>query len=71
MTDTLYVPELTHNLISVKELCNKGCRVVFEDETCKVTKDNKVIIEANLQDELYMAKTLVSKTTLKYRDLEY
>ena len=34
--DVLYVPTLAHNLLSVGQLIQKGYRVVFEENKCRV-----------------------------------
>lgn len=36
--DILYIPTLAHNLFSVGQLIQKGYRVVFEENKCKVTE---------------------------------
>ena len=71
LNDTLYVPELSHNLISVKELCRKGCKVTFEGENCFVRFKGQTILEGSLIDDLYVARTLVSKVSPQTKDLEY
>ena len=71
LNDTLYVPDISHNLISVKELCKKGCSVLFEGDTCLVSLKGQVILEGHLQDDLFVAKTLSTTTVPPANDIEY
>ncbi|OAY23990.2 hypothetical protein MANES_18G120350v8 [Manihot esculenta] len=42
----LLVDGLKHNLLSVSQLCDKGCRVIFEPKSCFVSRmsDNKILV---------------------------
>ena len=44
MNDTLHTPQLQSNLISVSKLVGKGMTVVFEGETARVKRPNRVTI---------------------------
>ena len=71
LNDLLYVPDISHNLISVKELCRKRCSVLFEGDTCLVSLKGQVILEGHLQDDLFVAKTLSTTTVPRVSDIEY
>ena len=34
--DVLFVDELKHNLLSVSQVCDRGCEVVFTSKDCKI-----------------------------------
>ena len=34
--DVLFVDGLTHNLLSVSQVCDRGCEVVFTSKSCKI-----------------------------------
>ncbi|GAV69117.1 gag_pre-integrs domain-containing protein [Cephalotus follicularis] len=38
--NVLFVDGLKHNLLSISQLCDKDCRVVFEKDSCKVININ-------------------------------
>ncbi|XP_057986698.1 uncharacterized protein LOC131171245 [Hevea brasiliensis] len=46
----LLVDGLKHNLLSVSQLCDKGCGVVFESKSCFVSRmsDNKMLAHASM-----------------------
>ena len=71
LQDTLYVPGISHSLLSVPELCRKGCKVIFKGKLCKVYLNGKIILEGELQDNLFVAKTLCNKVIPKEKDIEY
>ena len=71
LSNTLYVPDISHNLISVKELCERGCEVIFKANSCEIVYKGKVILEGILQDDFYVAKTLINKAIPQEKDIEY
>lgn len=47
--DILYVPELSTNLLSVSQLTNKGCHVIFNDTGCEIrNKQMELVSTARL-----------------------
>ena len=44
--NVLLVKRLKHNLLSISQLCDKGCKVVFESSKCEVIdiNNNKTIL---------------------------
>ena len=47
--DVLYVPTLSHNLLSAGQLIQKGYRVVFEENKCKVIdKKNQLMAKVEM-----------------------
>ena len=53
--NVLYVPALSHNLISVKAAVAKGCSVSFQGSKCQFTaKDGRVLLTATLTGSQYM-----------------
>lgn len=49
----LYVPVLDSPLSSVKKICEHGYKVIFEKEVCKIMKENKIFVIANINNNLY------------------
>ena len=43
ISETLYLPDLSTNLISIGVLSEKGFNINFEKDLCKITKENEVI----------------------------
>jgi hypothetical protein len=46
--DMLFVDGLKHNLLSVSQVCDRGCEVVFTSKDCRIKSMNSVYV-----DELY------------------
>ncbi|GAV67450.1 hypothetical protein CFOL_v3_10955, partial [Cephalotus follicularis] len=40
ISNVLHVKGLKHNLLSISQLCDKNCRVIFEDTSCRVVDNN-------------------------------
>jgi len=38
--DVLYVEGLKHNLLSISQLCDKGCQVIFKTNSCEICLPN-------------------------------
>lgn len=54
VTNALYVPELTTNLLSVSQLIKNGNSVRFETNCCKIfNADKKLVATANLCESVY------------------
>ncbi|CAH0730247.1 unnamed protein product, partial [Brenthis ino] len=47
LQNTLYVPELTQNLLSVSCITNNGGSVIFNKNSVKILKDNEVVLTGN------------------------
>ena len=52
----LLVDGLKHNLLSVSQLCDKGCRVIFEPKSCFVSRmsDNKILFVGERVENIYL-----------------
>ncbi|OAY43379.2 hypothetical protein MANES_08G063666v8 [Manihot esculenta] len=52
----LLVDGLKHNLLSVSQLCDKGCRVIFESKSCFVSRmsDNKILFVGERVENIYL-----------------
>lgn len=48
MHDTLYVPGLKHNLLSIGQLCLKNYKIVFEKKSCKITNETNCQVVATV-----------------------
>ncbi len=54
LVDTLYVPDLKMNLMSVAKIVDSGCKVIFEPQTAMILSDkNEVLQKANRYGNLY------------------
>ncbi len=67
--DVLFVDGLKHNLLSVSQMCDKGCEVLFTDKDCKIRNvssgklvakgvrtENNVYILKEEREECYLSK---------------
>ena len=45
--DVLLAKGLTHNLISISQLCDKGYRVIFEKSHCAIFKKNPMKLNSS------------------------
>ncbi|KAG8639484.1 hypothetical protein MANES_14G146816v8 [Manihot esculenta] len=52
----LLVDGLKYNLLSVSQLCDKGCRVIFEPKSCFVSRisDNKILFVGERVENIYL-----------------
>lgn len=57
LTDVSFVPDLDCNLLSVKQLDKKGFKIVFQNNTVNVLKNNKVIFTACGFNSLYQIRS--------------
>ncbi|XP_058002279.1 uncharacterized protein LOC131179448 [Hevea brasiliensis] len=50
------VDGLKHNLLNVSQLCDKGCRVIFESKSCFVSRmsDNKMLFISERIENIYV-----------------
>ena len=56
--NVLYVPEIAKNLVSVSAMTGKGAEVLFENDKCYVTKDQKTMNIGHLTNSnLYVINT--------------
>lgn len=56
LSDTLFVPGLESNLISVRKLVAKGGKVIFDTEDCRIMKGEQVAAVAVVSGGLYCIK---------------
>jgi hypothetical protein len=78
LTDVLSVPELKHNLLSVSKMATKGYKVVFDEHSAFIKKNDQVIVTLPLDGALYTHKALFNfettetgnKQESKYDDYE-
>ena len=55
LSSVLYVPDLSCNLSSVRDITDKGNRMMFDDITCSViTKDDVVIASGHKRGNFYV-----------------
>jgi hypothetical protein len=57
-SNTLLVPGLKHGILSVKQLTENDKRVTFDKNSCQISQDNQLLIEAKKQDRLYVINTV-------------
>lgn len=58
MYNVLYVPEIAKNLVSVSAMTGKGAEVLFENDKCYITKDEKTMNIGHLTNSnLYVINT--------------
>ncbi|CAF1077662.1 unnamed protein product, partial [Brachionus calyciflorus] len=65
LTNVLFVPELSVNLISIGKLSNKGYKILFEKDKCNIMLNNQAIIEAKCWSQnknLYELKLIFQET---------
>ena len=53
LSNVFYLPNLESNLVSVKKLAEKNCRVNFSGDMCHLIFDNEIIATAKLNGTLY------------------
>lgn len=54
LQDTLYVPNLRYNLLSVSKITSKGYNVSFEEETCHISdSDGNIMLIGDRRNNLY------------------
>lgn len=60
MKNVLYVPSIGSNLISVKQLTNKGFKVQFHKDTCEISMDHDIrqIAVGDIVENLYSMRTV-------------
>ena len=64
LSSVLYVPDLSCNLFSVRDITDKGNRMVFDDITCNViTKDDFVIASGHKRGNLYVLDGTADRQT--------
>ena len=65
VTDVLYVPKLDGNLLSVKQLTNKGFNVSFVKNYCHIRKDGETFASASIDEHLYKLNIANANKVLK------
>ncbi|KAL0426868.1 UNVERIFIED_CONTAM: Retrovirus-related Pol polyprotein from transposon TNT 1-94 [Sesamum latifolium] len=73
ITDVLYVPNLSHNLLSVGQLIQKDYSVYFDDGRCKILdkKRNIVIANVEMRNKIFpLTMPLANEHALKVNDAE-
>ena len=58
ISDVLLVDNLRHNLFSVSQFCDKGYKVIFEKDSCKIMLDNTIILTGERFRNVYVIYTL-------------
>ena len=67
LNDTLFIPDLTTNLLSVSKITEKGNKVIFEKEKAFIMEnDGTVILTAKKSNDLYYLEFDESNETAKY-----
>ena len=56
VTDVMLVEELTHNLLSISQLCDQGYKVMFEPSRCIVndSTSDQIILTTERHDNTYV-----------------
>ncbi len=57
--DVLFVDGLKHNLLSVSQMCDKGCEVLFINKDCKIrnTSSGKLVAKGvRTENNVYVLK---------------
>jgi len=53
--DALYVSEITHNLLSVAQLLEKGYKVSFENKVCVIKNANNIeVFKIHIKDKIFV-----------------
>ena len=54
--NVLLVDGLKHNLLSINQLYDKGNKVIFDKDICKIesTKDNKILFIGQMVENIYV-----------------
>ena len=53
LMDVVYAPSMAYNMLSVLAMSRAGKETIFNEHTCKVVKDGKVLVEGTVSDGLY------------------
>lgn len=54
LNNVLYVPKMTVNLFSVRNVMDNGYKMLFDSETCKIEKGGKVCAVGHRENKLYV-----------------
>lgn len=57
LLDVYYIPTMTGNLLSVKQLSERGFDTIFKDKSCYINKNKRNIAVGELQSGLYHLKS--------------
>lgn len=62
INDVLHVPDLSANLLSVSRMCEKGNKVVFDEQGCKIyTRENDLVSFCKPENGIYKLKSNISE----------
>ena len=58
LEEVLYVPDLDVNLLSIRAAVRNGCKIVFDEDVCRIyrKKTRKLLAQGQLQNELYVLR---------------
>ncbi|XP_048481491.1 uncharacterized protein LOC105390889 [Plutella xylostella] len=54
LKNVLYVPDLSVNLLSVRQMTQNNCHVEFEKDCCKVYQNKKLVLTGHAQNNLFV-----------------
>nr|XP_027193509.1 uncharacterized protein LOC113788187 [Cicer arietinum] len=64
INDVQYVEGLKHNLLSISQLCDNGCEVIFKPKVCEIkkAKTGKILFSGKRKKNLYVLYTKGTKS---------
>jgi len=66
LQEVYHIPDLSTNLLSVPRLTKQGLEVTFDDSTCKILANGKVVAVAHKRNSLYILQILPSERAQAY-----
>lgn len=63
--DILVVPGLKRNLISLRRICEKGAKVIFEKERGEVTYNNEIVMKLEKETDTQLYKIIEERNNVK------
>ena len=63
LENVVYAPTMAYNMVSVRTMSQSGKQTTFNDERCWTVKDNQVLLEGKIIDDLYCVVTDSDYTT--------
>ena len=57
LNDVVYAPTMGFNMLSVRVIGRAGHKIVFEESTCTIEKDGKIVAQGGIRRGLYCVKT--------------
>ena len=65
ISNVLLVKNLKHNLLSISQLCDKGCKIKFEKDKCHIEDNNSnIIFEGIRKKNIYILSMKISNDNL-------